>query len=312
MTMNRSEAAAWLMQRDSFCILSHCRPDGDTVGSTAALCLGLRKLGKTAHVLENTELAGKLAFLHEGLTKAAPAEGDTVVCVDTASRSRLQAGWQELPVSLRIDHHALSESYTEHELVDGDAAACGEIIYDLLTEMGVAMDQEIAKALYVAVSTDTGCFRFANTTANTFTVAAACAAAGAQLYPINQLIFDTNSIKKLQIQGWIVENSKFYAEGTIALCAMPYGVEADATADDMDNISGFLRSVEGVKICALLREDGDRVKLSVRGIPGYDASAVCAPFGGGGHKGAAGATLRLSLEEAEKAVEKILLELYGS
>ncbi len=307
--MTRREAAAWLAGHDNFCILSHCRPDGDTVGSTAALCLGLRKMGKTAHIMENTELSGKLAFLHEGLTKAAPDEGDTIVCVDVASRSRLCQGGGALEISLRIDHHCLAESFTALELVDGDAAACGEIIYDVLTEMGLTLDQDIAKALYVAVSSDTGCFRFANTTANSFAVAAACAATGAELFPINQSLFDTNSLTKLKIQGWIVENTRFFRDGQIALCAMPYAVEAEATPDDMDNLSGFLRSVEGVKLCALLRESGDGVKLSVRAVPGWDATAVCAPFGGGGHKGASGATIHMPLAEAEMAVEKILAEM---
>ena len=304
--MTRNETAAWLAAHDNFCILSHCRPDGDTVGSTAALCLALRKMGKTAHIMENSELSGKLAFLHEGLTKAAPDEADTIVCVDVASRSRLCKGAGELAIALRIDHHCLAESFTELELVDGGAAACGEIIYDVLMELGLELDQQIAKALYVAVSSDTGCFRFANTSADSFRLAAACAATGAELFPINQSLFDTNSLTKLKIQGWIVENTRFFRDGQIALCAMPYAVEAGATPDDMDNMSGFLRSVEGVKLCALLREGADGVKLSVRAIPGWDATEVCAPFGGGGHKGASGATLHMSLAEAEAAVERIL------
>ena len=308
--MTRAETARWLAERDRFCILSHCRPDGDTVGSTAALCLGLRKLGKTAYVMENTELSGKLSFLHQGLTKPCPEEGDTLVCVDVSARSRLLRGAETLTVPLRIDHHGVGERFTELELVDGDVAACGEIVYDLLMALDVELDRDIAMALYVAVSTDTGCFRFANTTADTFRVAAACAATGAELYPINQQLFDTHSLMQLKVQSWMVENSKFYRDGKIALCAMPKAVEEGATADDMDNVSGFLRSIEGVEICALLRETQDGVKLSVRAIPGYDASAVCAHFGGGGHKGASGASFDMTLPEAAQAVEKVLLEMY--
>lgn len=307
--MTRSEAAAWLAGQDRFCLLSHCRPDGDTVGSTAALCLGLRKMGKTAHIMQNTELSGKLEFLHEGLTKAAPEEGDTVVSVDVASRSRLCKGAEELQIALRIDHHCLSDSFTELELVDGDAAACGEIVYDLLTELGVELDEDIAKAVYTAVSSDTGCFRFANTTADSFRVAAACAATGAKLHPINQLLFDTNSLMRLKLQGWIVEHTRFLLDGQVALCAMPYAVEQDATPDDMDNLSGFLRSIEGVKLCALLRESDGGVKVSVRAVPGWDATAVCAPFGGGGHKGASGATLHRSLKEAEQEIERVIMQM---
>ena len=308
--MTRREAALWLAQQNNFCILSHARPDGDTVGCAAALCLGLQKLGKTAYILENPELSGKLAFLHEGLTKAAPEAGDTLVAVDVASTRMLPDAWKTLNISLRIDHHGRGESYAADEIVDATAAACGEIIYDILMELGVELDQPIAKALYVAISTDTGCFRFANTSAGTFSVAAACAATGAELNPINQELFDTNSLTKLKIQSWMVENTKFYRDGALALCALPKAVEAQATADDMDNISSFLRSIEGVKMAALLRETDDGgTKLSVRAVPGYDASAVCAHFGGGGHKGASGASFPMPIGEAEIAVEKILLDL---
>lgn len=308
--MTRCEVAQWLLGRDRLCILTHGRPDGDTIGSSAALCLGLRKIGKTAYILENPELSGKLAFLHEGLTEERFEEGDTLVSVDVASVSMLPEAWKGFDIALRIDHHGTAQSFTEQELVDPSAAACGEIIYDVLQEMGVELDSKIAKALYVAVSTDTGCFRFANTTAHTFQVAAACAATGAELYPINQELFDTNSMTKLKIQSWMVDNLNSYRDGAIAICAMPKAVEAQATSDDMDNISGFLRSIEGVKICALLREKEQGVRLSVRAVPGYDASAVCARFGGGGHKGASGASLMMSLDEAAQAVENVLLEMY--
>lgn len=307
--MTRNEMASALTRADRFCILTHHRPDGDTLGSAAALCLGLRKIGKTAHILRNPELSGKLAFLHEGLTKETPEPGDALIAVDVAGLKMLPEAWRGLEVALRIDHHGTAQGFAAGELVDPEAAACGEIVYDVLAELGVEPDRAIAEALYVAVSTDTGCFRFANTTAHTFAVAAACAAC-ADLYPINQALFDTNSLTKLKIQSWMVEHSKFYRDGAVALCALPKAVEAQATPDDMDNISSFLRSIEGVELCALIRETEDGVKLSVRAIPGYDASAVCARFGGGGHKGASGASFAMTLGEAEKAVEQALLEQY--
>lgn len=310
-SLTRNEAAAWLAHQDRIVIVTHRRPDGDTAGSAAALCLGLRKMGKIAHIMENPELPSRLSFLHAGLTKAAADTGDTLVCVDVAAENLLPEQLNCAPVALRIDHHGTARSFAARELVDPMAAACGEIIYDVLTAMGVSLDPDIAKAIYVAVSTDTGCFRYANTTADTFRVAAACAATGAELYPINQALFDTNSMAKLRVQSWIVEKSKFYRNGTIALCTLPKVVEEQATADDLDNISSFLRSIEGVKLCALLRETKDGgTKVSVRAVPGYDAAAVCARFGGGGHRGAAGASVAMPLNEAAKAVEAALLEMY--
>ena len=307
--MTRNEMAQALARGDRYCVLTHRRPDGDTLGSAAALCLGLRKLGKTANILKKPELSGKLSYLHEGLTVDAPADGDVLIAVDVAARNMLPEAWQAMEAALRVDHHGTDRSFAAAELVDPEAAACGEIIYDVLTELGVALDKPMAEALYVAVSTDTGCFRFANTTAHTFAVAAACAAAGAELYPINQALFDTNSLTKLRLQSWMLDNAKFYRDGAVALCALPKEVEAQATSDDMDNISSFLRSIEGVKLCALIRETETGVKLSARSVPGYDSSAVCARFGGGGHKGAAGASFAMTLCDAEKAVEQALLAL---
>ena len=191
------------------------------------------------------------------------------------------------------------------ELVDPAAAACGQIVYDILMEMGVQLDVPMANALYIAVSTDTGCFRYGNTQDQTFAVAAACAAVSPDLARLNQELFETNSLARLRIQGWIVENLRFLCGGQIAVCVLPLEVEQaiGVTEDDMENISGFPRSIAGVKIAATLRQQADGlVKVSVRAVPGYDAAAICAAFGGGGHRGAAGASLNMPLEEAAQAI----------
>lgn len=313
-SLTRAEAADFFLRHERFLILTHCRPDGDTVGSAALLCLGLRSLGKTAHILRNPQVTAKYAHLHEGLTVPAPSGSETVVSVDVAAPSMLPDGFQPLcgQIALRIDHHATASSFTAFELVDAHAGACAEIVYDVLSIAGVSLDRQMALALYIAVSTDTGCFRYANTTAHSFLAAAACAQAGADLFSVNQALFDTNSISKLRIQSWITEHLRFFADGKIALCALPRAVEQriGVTEDDMENISGFPRSIEGVKIAATLRETADgRVKLSVRAVPGYDASAVCARFGGGGHTGAAGATLSLPLEQAAEAVSSAITDV---
>ena len=312
--MTRPDCAQWLLRHDHFCILTHLRPDGDTIGSSAALCLGLRQLGKTAHILENPEITEKYKPLHQGLTKAAADDGDTVISVDIASASLLPQNAKLLleRIALRIDHHFSAVSFTPEELVDHTAGACGELVYDVLMEMGVTLDKTMAIPLYTAVSTDTGCFRYPNTTAHTLRVAAACHDTGADLHHVNQLLFDTNSLPKLRIQGWIAENTRFFAGGKLAVCAIPLSVEQElgVTEDDMDNISGFPRSIEGVCMSATLRQTADGgIKVSVRAVPGYDASALCAKFGGGGHKGAAGVSMRMPLDQAAEIIENAILEL---
>ena len=313
-TLTRNETARFLLEHDNYLILSHRRPDGDTTGSSAALCLGLRQLGKIAYVLKNKEVSDRLRWLHEGLTKSAPEGNETIVSTDVASPSLLPENAQPLlgKISLRIDHHGSATSFTDMELVEPGSASCAELVLDVLNLMGVKPEKTIAEAVYVGTSTDTGCFRYANTSAHTFETAAACAAAGARIYELNQELFETNTLARLKMQGWIVDHMKMLAGGTMAVCAIPRGIEEElgVTPDDMDNISSFPRTVAGVCVAATLREtaEGD-TKISVRAVPGYDAAKVTEKFGGGGHKGAAGASLKMPLNEAALAVEKAMLEL---
>ena len=303
--LTRSETAQILLAHDHYAIVTHRRPDGDTLGSSALLCMGLRQLGKEAHILENPEITPKYAHLHQGLCKPRVEAGDFVVSVDVASEKMLPDIFMGLPYDLRIDHHGSATSFTPVELVEPEAAACGEIVYHVLIEMGAELDIPMAEALYTAVSTDTGCFRFANTTADTLRVAAACKAAGADTFAINQALFETNSLARLKVQAYMLQNAIFLQGGKIAVCALPKAVEAACGAgeDDLDNISGFPRSIEGVKLAVTIREEGQgKVKMSVRAVPGCDASALCAKFGGGGHKGAAGASMQMPMDEAVKAV----------
>ena len=303
--LTRSETAEILLAHDNFAIVTHRRPDGDTIGSSALLCMGLRQLGKNAHILENPEITPKYTHLHQGLTKPGAEEGDFVVSVDVASGNMLPDCFKTLTYDLRIDHHGSATSFTPVELVEPGAAACGETVYWVLMEMGAELDIPMANALYTAISTDTGCFRYANTTADTFAVAAACAKAGAEVFQINQALFETNSLARLKVQSYMLQNAHFLQDGKVIICPLPKAVERECGADedDLENISGFPRTIEGVKLAVTIREEGEnRVKMSVRAVPGQDAAALCAKFGGGGHKGAAGASMNVGLYEAVKAV----------
>lgn len=313
MNLSRIECAQWLLERDHFVILTHRKPDGDTIGSAVGLCLGLRQLGKTAHVLENPEITPLYAPLLTKLTKPMPQEGDLLIAVDVAADTMLPRNYEDLKYSidLRIDHHGSGREFTPAEHVDSSCAACAEIIWELLLDMDVEPDEKIAEAIYVGVSTDTGCFRFANTTAHTFDVAADCTAAGAEIHQWNQKLFDTKSLAKLRLEGWMIDHVQFFAEGRLAVCGIPKEVEDQlgVTEDDWNDISSFLRSIEGVNMAAMLRQSSpEYIKVSVRAIPGYNAAAVCEIFGGGGHTGAAGCSLKMSMIEATKAMAKAMLD----
>ena len=316
MHLTRSEVADYLERHDNYCILTHRRPDGDTVGSAVGLCLGLRAMGKTAHVLYNPEITPKYEPLFEGVTIKEPNEGSIIIAVDVAEDHMLPKahGYLRNSVDLRIDHHGGNREFTPKALVDPESASCAEIIWDILGELDIQMDEAMANAIYVGTSTDTGCFRFANTDVHTFDCAADCAAAGADVFGWNQILFETNSLAKLRLQGWMAENVKLFSEGRLAVCALPKSVEEriGVSEDDMGNLSSFIRSIEGVCLAGLLREAEDGCKISLRAIPGYNAADVCAMFGGGGHAGAAGGFIKLPLKEAEKALMEAMLKWENS
>ena len=311
--MTRTEVAKWLSENDNFCIMTHAGPDGDTLGSAATLCLGLRSLGKNAAVLFNPEISEKLAYLCDGLMIEEPMENAVFVSVDVAAAYMFTEN--QLPfvekIALRIDHHGNSTSFTPMELVDPQSASCAEIVYDILVEMGCVLTAEIAIPLYTGLATDTGCFRFANTNAHTFATAAACVATGANVQPINQALFDTITLNKLKVQAWVTEHTIFLSEGRAAYCAMPATLAEELGVEERDvgGMAGFVRSIEGVCLAITLRESGEdgKVYLSARAVPGYDAAALCAKFGGGGHKGAAGGSTTMSLRDAIDVVATQLL-----
>jgi len=311
--LTRNDAAEFLRGHDNFCILTHRRPDGDTLGSAAALCLGLRKFGKNAWVLNPTEPLDNLDWLLADITKDFAEAGDTILAVDVAAPNMLPRSFEELVpgCALRIDHHGSCTPFGKEELVDAECASCANIIYDLLAGLGIELDADIADALYVGVSTDTGCFRYANTNAHAFLVASACAQAGADIAGLNLELFETNSLAKLRIQAWIVEHVKIFGDGELAIVAIPKAVEEriGVTDAELGNLSSYARSIEGVCLAATLRQGKyGETKISLRAVPGWDAAAVCARFGGGGHAGAAGATVNLPLEETAKLLEKYMLE----
>ncbi len=308
-----SELADLLLQGDNYIMLTHRRPDGDTIGSAVALCRGLRQLGKTAYVLENPQFTPKYRPFLEGLTVESVPDGATLVSVDTASEGLLAFNAVDYvnQILYSVDHHGRNSGFAAQGYVDPDMAACGEIIFDLLLEMDAEIDKEIAEALYVAVSTDTGCFRYSNTTEHTFMVASACKARGADIFSINKTFFMTKRFARLKLDAYLTETTEFYADGLVAVSQIPNVVrrELGVTEDDIDDISGFGRDIEGVEIGIMIRQEVEGGKLSVRTSPNYDASLICAKLGGGGHKAAAGATIAGGIEEAKAAVLAVLREM---
>lgn len=309
--LNLSEAAEFLLANDNYLILSHRRPDGDTVGSCAALCRALRQIGKQAAIYANPQFTPKFAPYLDGLTTETVPEQAVVISADIAAETLFPFGMEDAKVYLAIDHHGTNSGFAEFTCVDAQAAACGELIWELLQLIGATPTKEIAEAVYVAVSTDTGCFRYSNTSANTLSVAADCKACGADTFSINRVMFEIKRRPRLKLEAYLVDTMEFYADGKVAINAMPkaYLNEIGITEDDIDDISGFGRNVEGVEIAVMLREVENGIgKVSVRTSPGFDAAKICSRFGGGGHAAAAGGSVEGGIEAAKKAVLASLAE----
>ena len=310
--MNIKECAAWLRNRNGFLILSHHRPDGDALGSAAALCRGLRTMGKTAFILENPQATERYIPLLREYYASPDFRPDSVVAVDLADEGIIQLNAQEYKgrVDLAIDHHPSNSGYAKELLLMGERAACGEIIYHLLMDLLGGIDQETAALLYIAVTTDTGCFRYKNTTPATLRVGAALLEAGAPI-DLNRRLFMKKNRTRLILESSIISGLEFFMDGEACLSAITLAElrRIGVTESDMEDIAVVAGSVEGVECSCTLRQVEEQTwKVSVRTGEYENASAICAEFGGGGHGMAAGGTVQGSLEEAKAIVKAAVMK----
>jgi len=309
--MTISETAKWLRERDNFLLITHKRPDGDTLCSAAGLAAGLQKIGKTAYIQENSDTTERYMDYMGKYFADKDYKYNYVVSVDIASEGLFMENADKFKgkVDLCIDHHFSNTLYAENTCVNGQRAACGEIIYDILMELCGDIDQEIAKQLYIAVSTDTGCFAYANTTANTFRVASALVEAGAPNMQINKKLFRTKSKGRIQLEGMILSDIRFCHGGKTAVAVITQKMLRDTgvSQDELDDLAAIPGQIEGVVAGVTVKEQPDKSsKISLRTMKDVNASEICAEFGGGGHPMAAGCTI---YEEPQKAAELIVKAL---
>ncbi len=301
------ELAAAIRARDRFLLLTHKRPDGDTLGSAAALCRGLRALGKQAALLWNPEAIARYDPFLEGLTTPEIPADAVLFAVDLAAETLLPANAEALAgrIDLCIDHHGSNRDYAALSVIAPEHAACGETDMALLEELGLPVTPPMATALYLALSTDTGCFRFSNTSPNTLRRAAELMEAGADVYAINRQFFSIKSLSRLRLESLLGERLETLADGRVAVCVLtPQLMErCGAGEDDIEDLANFPRQIEGVVVAVYIRVLSDGTsKISLRTDPGVDASAICAHLGGGGHPAAAGASIAAPWEVARMRI----------
>lgn len=302
-------AAALLFEAERPLILSHQRPDGDTLGAAAALALFYNRLGRPVRFACADPIPRRLAFLFEGVDAPAPtpeeADGATVIALDVASPAQLGTlyGVYGGRVSLVLDHHATGTPFAPH-LVRPEAAAAGELLSEVLFHLADAglcppPDREIAMRLYAAISSDTGCFRYANATPATYRTAARLLESGLRADRVNRALFECCPPEQLQAEAIAAGRLSLHAGGRISLIALTRADRAGLADEHFERAVDIARSVEGAEIAAVVRElTPGEYRTSLRATDA-DVAAVAAGFGGGGHRRAAGCTLHApSIEDA--------------
>ena len=295
------EAAARLAAHDRIRVLTHQSPDGDTLGCAGALCLGLRALGKQAQFVCSDPIPGKYQSMLAPLT-VQTFDPDYVVAVDLADPQLLGTLREqyEFAADLGIDHHGSNTGWTRESLVDASAAAACELIAQVLHALGVPLNRDIANCLYTGLCTDTGCFRYSNTTPRTLRLAADLMEAGADAAAINMQMFEIKTPSRLAIERMALDGLQYAYDGRVAVMRLSLDMIAasGATDSDLDGLAPIPRNIAGVDIGLTVREraPGD-YKVSVRTTESVDASALCRTLGGGGHVRAAGCRLSGSCDD---------------
>lgn len=304
--MTCADVVKFLREHDNYLILTHKRPDGDAIGCSVALAEILRGMGKTAWLPGQSDATGLFGEYLEGQLAPAGFVPDTVVSVDMAGLGLLPAHarqWSDC-IDLAIDHHPSNEGFAGQTWLEGDKAACGEIIYEIAQQVGV-MNRTIANALYVAVSTDCGCFVYSNTTPNTHRVAAGLMEAGADYKRLNKKHFRTKTMARMKLESLMLRDMRLYHGGTVAVVPISLAMMAEAGAgeEDAEDIAAFVGQIAGVRHSATIRElKPGECKISLRTAADLNASHTCARLGGGGHAAASGCTVFGTVAEAEAAI----------
>lgn len=300
-----------LREKERFLIACHENPEGDAIGSELALALALRKMGKTATVLNADPVPANLLFLPGAGTVVFAEDGskyDVAVVVDCGSPERTGHVARELlkcPLLVNIDHHRTNGDLGELSLVDPDAAATGLLIHRVLSAMKFEIGLDVATNLYVAVLTDTGSFHYGSSSPEAFEVAGEMVRRGVDPWAVAEQVYETQSARRLRLLGRVLDSLDVSSDGRVAfittMCADLR--EFDCGKDALEGFINYPRSIVGVEVAVSFREEeGGVFRVSFRSKGRVDVSAVAARFGGGGHRNAAGCTVPGTLAYVRKRV----------
>lgn len=301
MKISVKECADILREKDNILILTHANPDGDTLGSGFALCRALMKIGKICAVINADDIPKKYNYLFDDIVEI-KFKPDYVVAVDVATVKLLGGLEEQYKIDMCIDHHSTNTEYANLLLLEDVPAAC-QIMYEVVLALGVEVDKKIADCLYTGLTTDTGCFRYDSTTAQTYRVAADLIDAGADNGRINRIMFETKSKTYAKLERLAIESMRFYEHERVAVITVTQEMFqlTGSNAQETEGLAPLTRQIEGVEIGITIQERPDGTcKASIRTFESVNAAKLAACFGGGGHAQAAGCKFDCDVKEARR------------
>lgn len=309
------EIAEKIALPDEMAVISHMRPDGDAVGSTLALGLALKALGKRMHMWIEDAVPERFSFL-EGASliinppDTLPEHVECVICVDCGEPKRLGDTGRSLvesaPFTINIDHHETNTLYGDMNLVEGGAAACACVLVPLLDALGALITPAVAQALYVGLSTDTGSFQYGNTTAQDMRLAARLIECGVEVGDTNRRIYQEFPAGAFAVQREVLNNMVIEENGQLVHYSMPAGkcAELGVGREETKDLVDIIRVLQGARIAVIFEDmENGLIRISLRSKdPAIRVNDVAAQFGGGGHAMAAGIRVRGKLDEVRSAI----------
>ncbi len=310
-----SRIADELRGRQRFLLTSHVRPDGDSIGSQLALAYALDRLGKHVRVVNHDPAApGLQAFPGvKSIEIADRAEGDydAAVVLECGDLSRTGVEGLDRYFIINIDHHPGNAMFGAINWFDSSAAACGEMVFDIVQRLGVRLSHEIAVHVYVAILTDTGSFHYSSISPRTFDICRQCLEAGVDPVFVARSVFDSNNIGRLRLFGAVLGSVELEADGRLAVIYLDRAMAraAGGTYDDTEGLINLPLTVKEIQAVVFFKEwESNQYRVSMRSKGTIDVSEVAKRFGGGGHKNASGCTVPGRYAEVRATIVSLLRE----
>ena len=304
-----------IRKRQRFVLSSHVRPDGDAIGSALAMAFALREMGKEARVV-NRDAPPSPMMVFPGVRDIVVAShvddpADAVIVMECGDLTRTGVEGLERGFVINIDHHVGNSLYGALNWFDPTAAACGEMVFDLIRELRVPLTREIATHVYMAILTDTGSFHYSSISPHTFDICRQCVEAGVDPPAVARTIFDSNNLGRLKLFGAVLSQMDLDESGRVATVYVDQKLrdETGGTYEDTEGLINLPLTVKEIQGVVFFKENGpDDWRVSMRSKGDVDVNAIAREFGGGGHKNASGCSAAGTFEDLKLIFQRKLLD----